>query len=171
ELCQVLVRDQLDTAVSGGGQGLGLRRPPAHVDREEMAEEQGWVAKMVHLFHTDALDLQFEVSRRHFEAGGERIRYMYPALITNVIKLCRQYKKREHEEDDWQSKVSMVLKFTRQLVSILFTQVEAPAIALRLFLLAAHVSDECGFEDLTYDLYVQAFTVYEDSISNSHAGL
>lgn len=64
-----------------------------------------------------------------------------------------------------------VLKFVRQLTSILFTQVEAPAIALRLFLLAAQVSDECGFEDLTYDLYVQAFTVYEDSISDSRAQL
>lgn len=64
-----------------------------------------------------------------------------------------------------------MLKFCRQLTSILFTQVEAPAIALRLFLLAAQVSDECGFEDLTYDLYVQAFTVYEDSISDSRAQL
>ena len=75
------------------------------------------------------------------------------------------------QEEDWQSRVSTVLKFCRQLTSILFTQVEAPAIALRLFLLAAQISDECGFEDLTYDLYVQAFTVYEDSISDSRAQL
>lgn len=64
-----------------------------------------------------------------------------------------------------------MLRFCRQLTSILFTQIEAPAIALRLFLLAAQVSDECGIEDLTYDLYVQAFTVYEDSISDSRAQL
>lgn len=64
-----------------------------------------------------------------------------------------------------------ILKFVRQLTSILGTQVEAPAIALRLFLLAAQIADECGFEDLTYDLYVQAFTVYEDSISESRAQL
>lgn len=48
---------------------------------------------------------------------------------------------------------------------------DAPAIALRLFLLAAQIADECGFEDLTYDLYVQAFTVYEDNISESRAQL
>lgn len=48
---------------------------------------------------------------------------------------------------------------------------EAPSIALRLFLLAAQIADECGFEDLTYDFYVQAFTVYEDSISESRAQL
>jgi len=65
----------------------------------------------------------------------------------------------------------MILKFIRQLISILVTQVEAPGIALRLFLLAAQISDECGFEDLTYDFYVQAFTIYEDSISESRAQL
>ena len=51
------------------------------------------------------------------------------------------------------------------------TQVDAPSIALRLFLLSAQISDECGFEDLTYDLYVQAFSVYEESISESRAQL
>jgi len=65
----------------------------------------------------------------------------------------------------------MILKFIRQLISTLVAQVEAPGIALRLFLLAAQISDECGFEDLTYDFYVQAFTVYEDSISESRAQL
>jgi vacuolar protein sorting-associated protein 35 len=75
------------------------------------------------------------------------------------------------QEDEWKTKVETILKFTRQLISILATQVDAPTLALRLFLLAAQVSDECGFEDLTYDLYVQAFTVYEDSISESRAQL
>ncbi|OCB90773.1 vacuolar protein sorting-associated protein 35 [Sanghuangporus baumii] len=172
DLCQVLIRDQLDTIP--GKQAQATRRPPYLADREEMAEEQGWVARMVHLFRTDVLDAQFELyqeARRHFETGGERIRYTYPALITNAIKLCRRYKLRQEEEEDWQSKVASIIRFIRQLTSILFTQIEAPAIALRLFLLAAQVADECGFEDLTYDLYVQAFTVYEESISDSRAQL
>lgn len=75
------------------------------------------------------------------------------------------------QEDEWQTKAQSILKFVRQLTNILATTVEAPSIALRLFLLAAQISDECGFEDLTYDLYVQAFTVYEDSISESRAQL
>lgn len=73
--------------------------------------------------------------------------------------------------DDWQSKVSKILKFVRQLNSILSTTVDAPAIALRLFLLAAQIADECGFENLTYDMYVDAFSVYEESISESRAQL
>lgn len=37
-----------------------------------------------------------QTARRHFEAGGERMRYTFPALITSTIKLCRRYKTREH---------------------------------------------------------------------------
>ncbi|KAH9939024.1 vacuolar protein sorting-associated protein 35 [Epithele typhae] len=177
ELCHVLIRDQQDAGTGPGAQSMmnkDPRRGPYDQQREEMAEEQGWVARMIHLFRSDDLGVQLEIlqsARRHFETGGERMRYTYPALITSAIKLCRRYKNREHLEDDWQSKVQIVLKFVRQLNSILSATVDAPAIALRLFLLAAQISDECGFENLTYDMYVDAFTVYEDSISESRAQL
>lgn len=77
------------------------------------------------------------------------------------------------QEEGWQDKVNTILKFARQCTSILATQVDAPALALRLFLLAAQIASECGsgFEDLAYDFYVQAFSVYEDSISESRAQL
>lgn len=77
------------------------------------------------------------------------------------------------QEEGWQDMVNTVLKFVRQCTSILATQVDAPTLALRLFLLAAQIASECGsgFEDLAYDFYVQAFSVYEDSISESRAQL
>ncbi|KAJ7231437.1 vacuolar protein sorting-associated protein 35, partial [Mycena haematopus] len=182
ELCHVLIKDQSDAASSGGSAMNGIhpnmkdmrRHGPHSVEREEMAEEQGWVARMVHLFRADSLDVQFEllqIARKHFDAGGERMRFTFPALITSSIKLCRRYKNREHLENDWQTRVSTILKFCRQLTFILASQVDAPTIALRLFLLAAQIADECGFEDLAYDLYVQAFSVYEDNISESRAQL
>ncbi|TFK38665.1 vacuolar protein sorting-associated protein 35 [Crucibulum laeve] len=180
ELCHVLIKDQSDSgaAPAPNGQQQNVRevrrQGPYFVEREEMAEEQGWVARMVHLFRAESLDVQFEllqIARRHFDMGGERMRFTFPALITSSIKLCRRYKNREHVEEEWQTKVSTILKFVRQLTSILATQVEAPTIALRLFLLSAQIADECGFEDLTYDFYVQAFSVYEDSISESRAQL
>jgi vacuolar protein sorting-associated protein 35 len=43
--------------------------------------------------------------------------------------------------------------------------------SLRLFLLAAQTADYCGFEDLAYEFYVQSFSVYEESISDSRAQL
>ncbi|KAF7797789.1 hypothetical protein EIP86_008991 [Pleurotus ostreatoroseus] len=165
ELCGVLIKDQQDGTLSQPA--ARDRRGGPYIPEKELAEEQGWIARMVHLFRAESLDVQFE---RHFELGGERMRFTYPALITATIKLCRRYKNREHLED-WQNKVSTILKFIRQLISILATTVEAPSIGLRLFLLAAQVADECGFEDLTDDFYVQAFSVYEESISDSRAQL
>lgn len=44
-----------------------------------------------------------------------------------------------------------------------------PEICLRLFLDAARVSSDCGFEELAYEFFVQAFNTYEHSISNSGA--
>ncbi|KAF9261927.1 vacuolar protein sorting-associated protein 35 [Marasmius fiardii PR-910] len=179
ELCHVLIKDQSDSGGGGAQVAAGQpmrdpRRQGPYYEREDMAEEQGWVARMVHLLRAESLDVQFELlqtARRHFDLGGERMRFTFPALITSAIKLCRRYKNREHVENDWQTKVATILKFIRQITSILATQVEAPTIALRLFLLSAQISDECGFEDLTYDFYVQAFSVYEDNISESRAQL
>ncbi|KAG1775064.1 vacuolar protein sorting-associated protein 35 [Suillus placidus] len=178
DLCHVLIKDQTDSAASQSSAGAKevRRQGPYHTEREDLAEEQGWVARMVHLFRADSLDIQFDLlqtARKHLEAGGERMRYTFPALITSSIKLCRRYKNCEHLEEGWQDKVNTILKFARQCTSILATQVDAPALALRLFLLAAQIASECGsgFEDLAYDFYVQAFSVYEDSISESRAQL
>lgn len=119
ELCHVLIKDQTDSAAPQGSAGVKeiRRQGPYHTEREDLAEEQGWVARMVHLFRADSLDVQFEVryfsasvsprlilydtqllqmARKHLEAGGERMRYTFPALITSSIKLCRRYKNREH---------------------------------------------------------------------------
>jgi vacuolar protein sorting-associated protein 35 len=181
QLCNVLIKDQSDSIShpkTPGSDEAMLRRThipsgPYH-EREEMAEEQGWVARMVHLFRAEPLGVQFEllqIARKHFESGGERMKFTFPALITSSIKLCRRYKSREDLEPTWRSEVASILKFVRQLTSILCTNVEAPHIGLRLFLLSAQISDECGFEDLAYDFYVQAFSTYEDNISESRAQL
>lgn len=68
ELCHVLIKDQSDAAggviVNGSQPNLKdvRRQGPYSMEREEMAEEQGWVARMVHLFRADSLSVQFEVS-------------------------------------------------------------------------------------------------------------
>ena len=125
ELCHVLIKDQTDSGSPPAPNGQqqvnirdGRRQGPYFIEREEMAEEQGWVSRMVHLFRAESLDVQFEVgllvsglyiintefccmkllqiARRHFDLGGERMRFTFPALITSSIKLCRRYKNREH---------------------------------------------------------------------------
>jgi hypothetical protein len=36
-------------------------------------------------------------AKKHFEKGGERMRFTYPSLITATIRLARKYKLREKE--------------------------------------------------------------------------
>ncbi|QRW19737.1 vacuolar protein sorting-associated protein 35 [Rhizoctonia solani] len=187
EMCHVLVRDQRDAGAGmgmgtgpggagpmGGNSGMMGARPG--MPSGDIAEEQGWVARMVHLFRAEALDVQFELlqtARRFFAEGGPRMRYTFPPLIISAINLARRFKAREHLEIDWHNRVTTLFKFIHQLTSVLFSTVESPDTALRLFLLAAQVCDSCGaaFEELAYEFYVQAFTVYEDAISESRAQL
>ena len=69
ELCHVLIKDQTDSGAPPAPNGQqqvvstrdGRRQGPYFIEREEMAEEQGWVARMVHLFRAESLDVQFEV--------------------------------------------------------------------------------------------------------------
>ena len=66
ELCHVLIKDQSDSGLYSGtvGQQQGnkdSRRQGPYPDMEDIAEEQGWVARMVHLFRADSVDTQFEV--------------------------------------------------------------------------------------------------------------
>ncbi|WVR05955.1 hypothetical protein IAU60_002982 [Kwoniella sp. DSM 27419] len=168
-LCAVLVKDQKDSTIGGGGPRRG--QP---VDLRELAEEQGWVARMVHLFKSDDLATQFELlqtARKHFADGGERIRFTFPPLIASGIQLARRFKQREHVENDWETRLSSLFKFIHQLISILYHKVEAPETCLRLFLLSAQVADDCRLEELTYEFFVQAFVIYEESISESRAQL
>lgn len=63
ELCHVLIKDQTDGSGNPQvqGQEKGRRQGPYHLERDELAEEQGWVARMVHLFRAESLDVQYEV--------------------------------------------------------------------------------------------------------------
>ncbi|KIJ45211.1 hypothetical protein M422DRAFT_30058 [Sphaerobolus stellatus SS14] len=181
DLCRVLLRNeeipetpQPDNTNEPSSPRDVRRVAPIAMQPADIIEDQGFVARMVHLFRSDSLDVQFELlqrARTHFEAGGERMRYTFPSLISSAINLARRYKDNQDSDSEWQTKAANTLKFARQLTSILATQVEAPGIALRLYLLAAQISDECDFEDLTYEFYVEAFSVYEESISESRAQL
>ncbi|GAA5930686.1 retromer subunit VPS35 [Sporobolomyces koalae] len=146
-------------------------------DREEMAEEQGWIARMVQLFRAENLDTQFtllQTARKEFSEGGDRIRWTFPPLIIAAIKLSRRYKRAQNsiESTTWDAKVSTLFKFIHQATSILYNKVESSSdICLRLYLLSLSAADETGFEELAYEFAVQAFTIYEESISESRAQL
>lgn len=199
ELCSTLVKDQRDAAppshlmapgyhggdprysVQGQGgmygrpqgmmQGRGNQQQQQFYDYEEMAEEQGWIARIVHLFRSDDLETQFsllQTARRHFIEGGERIRFTLPPLVMASVKLARRYKVRQRLEADWEKKMKTLYKFIHQVITTLYNLSESSSeTCLKLFLVAAQSADETRFEELSYEFHVQSFTIYEESISES----
>ena len=92
--------------------------------------------------------------------------------MTASLKLGRRYKAREHLQDDWSTQSSALYKFAHSLVSALYTRVSSPGasdLALRLFISCGAVADQCNFEEVAYEFFAQAFTVYEESVSDSRA--
>ncbi|KAI7825340.1 vacuolar protein sorting-associated protein 35 [Gamsiella multidivaricata] len=174
EICAVMIRDQKD----GGHNSSPFRSTRSNrnesgsVDPEEFAEEQGQLARIIHLFKSDDADTQAAIlsaARKQFGDGGERIRYMFPPLVIQAVKLARRFKKLQDTDEGWEKKCSTLFRFINQVISILHGKVDNSDVVLRLFLLAGQSADECGFEDICYEFFVQAFTIYEESISESKA--
>ncbi|KAF9434971.1 Vacuolar protein sorting-associated protein 35 [Entomortierella beljakovae] len=174
DICAVMVRDQKD----GGHNSNPFRSTRSNrnesgsVDPEEFAEEQGKLARIIHLFKSDDADTQAAIlsaARKQFGDGGERIRYMFPPLVIQAVKLARRFKILQVTDEGWEKKCSTLFRFIHQVISILHSKVDNSDVVLRLFLLAGQSADECGFEDICYEFFVQAFTIYEESISESKA--
>lgn len=150
----------------------GPRR--AAPETEEVVEEQGWLARLVHLVRAPSNTQQFALlqkTRTALAEGGERTKYTTPALLTASLRLARSFKRKEHlSSDDYATNASAVYKFAHTMLSSLYTRVSSPGIpdlCLRLFVSAGQVSAQCGHVDISYEFFAQAFTVYEEAISDS----
>lgn len=154
----------------------GVVQPRARaLETDETMEEQGWLARLVHLIQAENNDTQFrllQMTRKAYAEGNERIRTTTPPLITAGLKLARRFKAREHYDDNWSSQSSALLKFLHSAISTLYTRVNgsgASELSLRLFCSCGQVADMTGFEEVAYEFFAQAFTVYEEAISDSKA--
>jgi vacuolar protein sorting-associated protein 35 len=93
-LIRVLIKEGIQTSpIPGSNQ--------RSTETEETVEEQGWLARMVHLFtNKDSAETDFEILKivreAYWEAPGERTKYTTGSLVTSGIKLIRRFKAREH---------------------------------------------------------------------------
>jgi vacuolar protein sorting-associated protein 35 len=169
EILKVLIKEGMTQAAGYPG----LSGPRRSTETEETIEEQGWLARTVHLIQGPDNNTQFkllQIARKALAEGNERIRYTTPALFTLCIKLARKFKLREHYEDDWQTQSSTLYKFMHTMISQLHTRVNGAAeLCLRLFVTAGQIADQCGFEEVAYEFFAQAFTIYEEAVSDSRA--
>ncbi|KAK7524487.1 vacuolar protein sorting-associated protein 35 [Phyllosticta citriasiana] len=169
EIVKVLIREgaQQPTGYPGGP----LQRKGMETD--ETIEEQGWLARLVHLIQGSDNDTQFkllQIARKAFADGNERVKYTTPALITASLKLARKFKAREHLDENWNSQSSALYKFAHSALSTLYARVAGAAdLSLRLFVGCGQVADQTGHEEIAYEFFAQAFTIYEEAISDSRA--
>lgn len=142
------------------------------------------------------LDKEFELlsaARKHIGEGGDiRIRFTLPSIVFSSINLANKYINSSEPKETIEPKLSVLFRFINQTISSLNSAREnfdeigetlfgRPNIkikdglmsphdmALRLYLLAAQTTDRAGinFENNAYDFYVEAFTIYEEYISES----
>jgi vacuolar protein sorting-associated protein 35 len=172
EVLKVLIKE--GSQAPAGYPGAVQQRARA-LETDETLEEQGWLARMVHLLQAEDNDTQFRLLQmvsKVYSEGNERIRTTTPPLITAGLKLARRFKAREHYEDNWQTQSSALYKFLHAAVSTLYTRVNgagAAELALRLFCACGQTADMTGFEEVAYEFFAQAFTVYEEAVSDSKA--
>ncbi|CAO3613358.1 unnamed protein product [Cunninghamella blakesleeana] len=171
DLCNVLLREQKDTPLAPTSNGR-VRNDFSSVDNDDFKEEQGMIARIIHLFRSKNEDTQFlllSAARKQFGDGGARIRYTFPPLIVAAIKLARRYRNQNDQDDIWEKKTSTLFRFIHQVISTLNHKCDCPDICLHLFLLAGQSADELGFEEIAYEFFVEAFSIYEEYISESKA--
>lgn len=170
EVLTVLIKE--GTQAPQGYPGAPQRRA---VETDETIEEQGWLARIIHLLQASDNDTQFkllQMTRKAYSEGGERIRTTTPPLITASLKLGRKFKLREHFDDNWETQSNALYKFVHSALTTLYTRVNgagAAEMALRLFCAAGQTADMGGFEEVAYEFFAQAFTVYEEAVSDSKA--
>ena len=168
EILRVLIREGMQQ--SAAYPAIPSQR--RSVETDETIIEQGWLARIIHLIQSPDNDTHFKLlqsTRKALSDGNERIKFTTPALITSSIKLARKFKAREHFDDNWSPQSSALYKFMHSSISTLYTRNAAADLCLRLFVNSGQVADQGGFEEVAYECFAQAFTIYEESISDSRA--
>jgi vacuolar protein sorting-associated protein 35 len=168
EILKVLIKE--GTQQPAGYPGVQQRKA---IETDETVEEQGWLARIVHLICSEDNDTQYkllQMTRKAYAEGNERVKFTTPAIITSAMKLARRYKSREHYDDNWESQSSALYKFMHQSLTTLYSRVPSSAeLCLRLFVGCGQIADQTGAEEVSYEFFAQAFTIYEEAISDSRA--
>ena len=135
------------------------------------SEDQNLLARLVHLLRTDNLDVLYKLyngTRKMFGQGGPaRIKTTFPPLVVNAIRVATELKAAVDKGDSpYSTSPKKVFQFCHQTCTELKKHGHSE-LALRLFLLCAQGAATAGFEPVVYEFFCQAFTTYEEEISDS----
>ncbi|KAK6178405.1 hypothetical protein SNE40_013199 [Patella caerulea] len=152
-------------------------QPEEADDPDDFAEEQGLMGRFIHLLHSDDPNQQFlilNIARKHFGSGGDqRIKYTLPPIVFAAFRLANRYADLKEQDENWKKKCQKIFQFCHQTIGALI-KAEQAEIPLRLFLQGAVTAGSIEFENhetVAYEFMSQAFSIYEEEISDSKAQL
>ncbi|CAN6619228.1 vacuolar protein sorting-associated protein 35 [Trichomonascus vanleenenianus] len=169
-LVAIVIKEGSGAASEGGSGvpgGVSTARDESPTDSDAVVADQSRLAKLVHMLFNEDCDIQarlLSTARKALSDGGARIKYTYPALVTNALKLVRRYSKLS--ADDKTEKIGSTFKFIQRVLDELY-QSGAVDQSHRLYVSCAKVADQVGAEEASYEFFAQAFTIYEEAISDS----
>lgn len=153
------------------------------LDAEEVEEEQGLVARVLHaLRDDDDVGTSFgilKLARAELERGGpRRLRHTLPALVFSALRLVRRVAGADKApaaaaagSSPPAATAEAVLQWVHECC-VLLLDVPEPMTALRVLLAAAHsASEEARLELLAYDFFEKAFVVYEESLPDARQSM
>jgi vacuolar protein sorting-associated protein 35 len=167
-----LVKDQPDGGLISG---TGKNMDGEAIDMDDWASEQYEFAKLFHLLvdkgdNDRQLQILITIRKHLAECGPDRVRHLIPPLITNGLLLARRFsqqRKPNEENEELEGKMQGLFKFLHQSIVVL-QKADQHEPAFKAFLLPLQdPSILVGFEMIAYEFVVQAFTIYEECISDS----
>lgn len=148
---------------------------------EDFIDEQVLMSSFVHymlspiVLPEDELDTRYLVissARKLLCHGGpKRIRYTFPSLVFEALQLALQYSTYASDQDSkWMKKVQKIFQFCHQTITALMKDSNCPELCLKLFLESALNASKTSIENhetISYEFISQAFSIYEEEISDS----
>ncbi|CUG91687.1 vacuolar protein sorting-associated protein, putative [Bodo saltans] len=142
---------------------------------EEFVEEQSLVCRTVHMIDTDDVQVLFKmysgIRKQLGQGGNERMVYTLKTIAALYQRLALRVNKLVLAEQDTGSLTPQkALQYLysgdgKGIIEVL--AVERPQAAFQLYLNAANCADVCAADELSYDLYTEAFTLYEENAANA----
>ena len=138
--------------------------------------EQEKLAKLVHLIYHKNVDINTElllICKKWYYNGGKQLRFTYPALITAFWKLIRKLHfkslKRPERKEDYNAKIKQLFKYVSRCNTDLFNVcgLSISDLIFKLNLQTAAIADQLTLSEISYDFFSQAFTIFEESLSDS----
>lgn len=167
-------KKKLTKSLLFGANGSGDGPSSNDVINIETVSQQEKLCKVIHLlYNRDPLvnfEL-FEVAKQYLSKGGFKIKYTYPTLIQNCLKLVRKLQLLQRidlDDDDNVLKIKSIFKFISQSIQEIYQLSNSdPSLCFNLSLISAQIADQIKLCDIANEFFIESFVIYEESIIDS----